>query len=66
MADEEGLSGQFRILRVRLDSLSEDRVFEGRNDEYEFLIEGAVEGVDFSDDPASEDEEPSTEEENDD
>ena len=56
MAEGEELSGQIRILRVRLDALSDDRVFQGRDDEYEYLIEGTVEGVEFSDDSSTEEE----------
>lgn len=48
----EGLSGRSRILRVRIASLDHERLFEGRADEGEWLIEGTVEGVEFSDDPA--------------
>ena len=54
MCDEEGLPGGIRILRVRIDSLCDDRLFAGRDDEYEYLIEGRVEEVTFSDDSAME------------
>jgi hypothetical protein len=53
-AEAEDLSGGIRIFRVRLDSLSDDRLFEGRGDECEYLIEGRVEEVTFSDDPTME------------
>ncbi len=56
VAEGEGLSGDIRILRVRLDSLTEDRLFAGRDDECEYLIEGRVEEVTFSDDPITEEE----------
>jgi hypothetical protein len=65
ISEQEDLSGQIRILRVRIDSLTVAQVFEGRNDEDEYLIEGTVEGVAFSDDPSAEEEDSSTEEEND-
>jgi hypothetical protein len=55
MCDEETLSGAIRIVRVRISSLLNDRVFVGRDDEYEYLIEGRVEEVTFSDDPNTED-----------
>jgi hypothetical protein len=54
-SDDEGLSGQIRIFRVRVRTLDLKRVFEGRADEDEYLIEGTVENVAFSDDPADED-----------
>lgn len=53
-SDDEGLSGQIRILRVRIDTLDLDCVFEGRSDEDEFLIEGNVEDVGFSDEAEEE------------
>lgn len=34
--------------------LDQERVFEGGSDEDEFLIEGTVENVEFSDNPADE------------
>jgi len=47
------LSGLIRILRVRISTLDlECRVFEGRADEDEYLIEGTVENVEFSEDEA--------------
>jgi hypothetical protein len=54
-SDDEGLSGQIRILRVRVGALDLERVFEGRADEDEYLIEGTVVNVEFSEDPADED-----------
>jgi hypothetical protein len=65
MSEGEELSGQIRILRVRLASLTDNRIFQGRDDEYEYLIEGIVEGVEFSDDPSAEEEDSPTEEESD-
>lgn len=55
-AQSEDLSGGYRILRVRIDTLAEEHVFLGREDECEVLIEGTVEGVSFSDDAAGEEE----------
>ncbi len=46
--EDEGLSGQIRILRVRVNTLNGNKVFEGRADEDEYLIEGTVENVEFS------------------
>jgi hypothetical protein len=65
IAERVDLSGQIRILRVRLDSLMDDRIFQERDDECEYLIEGTVEEVEFSDDPSAEEEDSSTEEESD-
>ena len=56
MCDEEGLIAGIRVMRVRIDSLSDDRVFFGREDEYEYLIAGRVEDVTFSDNPAMDEE----------
>jgi hypothetical protein len=53
-SDDEGLSGQIRIFRVRVNTLDPDRVFEGRADEDEYLIEGTVENVEFSKDATDE------------
>jgi hypothetical protein len=53
-AASEGLSGQIVIFRVRVRSLPEDRLFEGREDEWEWLIEGTVEEVSISESPADE------------
>lgn len=53
-SDDEGLSGKIRILRVRIRALDLERVFEGRADEDEYLIEGTVENVEFSEDAADE------------
>ena len=54
-SDDEGLSGQIRIFRVRVRTLDLRRVFEGRADEDEYMIEGTVENVEFSDNPADDD-----------
>lgn len=45
---DEKLSGRIRIFRVRIATLDQNRLFEGRADEEEYLIEGIVEGVEFS------------------
>ena len=54
--DEEGLTGGVVIFRVRVASIDEKRLFEGREDEDEWLIQGTVEEVEISD-GESEDEE---------
>jgi len=53
-SEDEGLSGQIRIFRVRVSTLDQEQVFEGRADEDEYLIEGTVENVEFSEDAADE------------
>jgi hypothetical protein len=53
-SDDEGLSGRIKIFRVRIDTLDRERVFEGRADEDEYLIEGTIANVQVSDDPADE------------
>ena len=52
--DAEGMSGLIRIFRVRVGTLDLDRVFEGRADEDEYMIEGTVANVESSDDAAGE------------
>ena len=52
-----GLSGRIRIFRVRTSGLDPDRVFAGREDEDEFLIERIVEDVLFSEESTDEDDE---------
>ena len=54
-SEDGGLSGQIRILRVRVRSLDLERVFEGRSDEDEYLIEGRVEGVQISESATDDD-----------
>jgi hypothetical protein len=49
-------SGGVVIFSVRVDSIPEDRLFHGREDEAEFLIEGTVEDV-FISESANDDEE---------
>jgi hypothetical protein len=53
-SEGEGLSGQTQIFRVRINTLNQDRIFEERADEDEYLIEGAVENVQLSNDPTDE------------
>jgi hypothetical protein len=53
-SDEERLSGQIVIFRVRTSSVEPERLFEGRADEDEYLIEGTVEGVEVSEDASEE------------
>lgn len=48
MCDEENLPGGIRIFRVRIAALEEEKLFRGREDEFEVLIQGTVEGVTFS------------------
>jgi hypothetical protein len=56
-SEDAGLSGQIVIFRVRVESVSEDRIFPGRDDEDEWLIEGTVEDVGISDGDVYDDEE---------
>jgi hypothetical protein len=46
-SDQEELSGKIVVFRVRVDHLEESKVFEGRADEDEYLIEGTVENVEL-------------------
>jgi len=50
------LSGRIVIFRVRLASISRDRIFLGLEDEDEVLIEGTVEDIIISNSPADEEE----------
>jgi hypothetical protein len=57
-ADVGNLSGEIRVFRIRITTLDLERIIEGREDEYEFLIPGTVGGVEFSeDDEENEDDE---------
>jgi hypothetical protein len=56
-SDDEGLSGRITIFRVRIDTLDAERLFEGRADEDEYLIEGTVENVEVSQDATDEENE---------
>jgi len=47
-SEQAGLSGAIVIFRVRIDSIDDSRVFEGLAGEDEYLVEGIVEGVAFS------------------
>jgi hypothetical protein len=53
-SEDEQLSGQIRIFRVRIGTLDLERVFQGTEGEDEYLIEGTVENVEFSEDAADE------------
>lgn len=55
-SDNFNLSGRIVIFRVCVDSLSEERMFPGREDEDEILIEGTVEDVAISKSAADEEE----------
>lgn len=48
-AGTEDLSGRIRIFRVRIETLNPERVYDGRADEDEYLLEGTVDEVQFSD-----------------
>ena len=50
------LSGQMVIFRVRVASMPEERLFQGRDDEAEFLLEGTVEEVSISESAADDEE----------
>ena len=49
-------SGPVVIFRVRVDSIPEERLFQGREDKAEFLLEGTVEEVSISESAADEEE----------
>ena len=49
LSDTPGLSGEIVVFRVRLEAIQEDRIFLGRDDEFEFLIQGQIEDVSISD-----------------
>jgi hypothetical protein len=53
-SEDEALSGVVVIFRVRISSLPQERLFPGRDDEYEYLIEGTVENVELSEDASDE------------
>jgi hypothetical protein len=55
-SDDYNLSGRIVIFRVRLASISHDRIFLGLEDEDEVLIEGTVEDVSISTSHADEEE----------
>lgn len=49
-SDEAGLSGKVVIFQVRISTVDKSRIFEGVAGEDEYLIEGTVENVLFSED----------------
>jgi len=55
-SEAPGLTGDIVIFRVRVDSVAEQRIFPGLEDEAEYLIEGTVEGVSISTGEADEEE----------
>jgi len=54
MQRRRGIEWPDQNIRVRVNTLDPDRVFEGRADEDEYLIEGTVENVEFSKDATDE------------
>ena len=52
---EAGLSGSVVIFQVRISMIDEERIYEGEAREDEYLIEGTVENVQFSEDADGED-----------
>jgi hypothetical protein len=54
--DSSRLSGQIIIFRVKIASLAHDRLYHGRDDEDEWLIEGTVEWVTISESEIEEEE----------
>lgn len=55
-SDNYDLSGEIVIFRIRVHSVSPERIFAGREDEDEWLIEGTVEEVTISEDAADDEE----------
>jgi hypothetical protein len=53
-SDSEGLSGRITVFKVQIRTLDLEKVFEGRTDEDEYLIEGPVENVEFSENASDE------------
>ena len=49
ISSSPNLSGEYVVFRVRFNSLDPDKIFEGRADEAEYLIEGTVENVEIAD-----------------
>jgi hypothetical protein len=47
---EAGLSGKVAIFKVRISTIEAGRIYDGEAGEDEYLIEGTVEGVLFSED----------------
>ncbi len=56
MCEQEELPGGIKILRVRVGSLKAEKLYWGRGDEFEVLIEGTVEDVSFSEDASTDEE----------
>lgn len=54
-SQEAGLSGKVVVFQVRISTIEESRVFEGEAREDDYLIEGTVENVLFSEDVKDED-----------
>ena len=54
---EAGLSGRVVFFRVRISTIAESRIYEGEAREDEYLIEGTVENILFSEDADGEDDE---------
>lgn len=52
---EAGLSGRVVLFQVRISTIEEGRLYEGEAREDEYLIEGPVENVQFSEDADDED-----------
>jgi hypothetical protein len=52
---EAGLTGSVVIFQVRISSIEKRRIFKGEEREDEYLIEGTVENVEFSEDADDED-----------
>src|SRR5579859_3321320 len=46
--EDSGISGGVSIFRLRVASIPENRLFQGRDDDDEWLIEGTVEDVEIS------------------
>lgn len=51
-SDELNLSRRVAVFRVRVRDLPMDRIYAGREDEDEYLIQGRIEGVVISDSEA--------------
>lgn len=51
---EANLGGELVIFRVRINTIEESRITEGLDSECEYLIEGTVENIEFSEDPNDE------------
>jgi hypothetical protein len=51
---EAGLGGEVVIFQVRISTVEEQRIYQGEDREDEYLIEGTVENVLFSEDAGDE------------